>query len=128
MNTERLIDLFLLACGSWRGCTWATCFGRTGLDLNRVQAWQARLMAGATRGSEAADWKAAAIWLTQVELDAESAESHAELAVEMALFGQEERALEQAEKACELEARYPSPGVWRPLLRALAAEVCALEV
>jgi hypothetical protein len=120
MSDEVIAQAFLAGRGRWNGCDWPTRFGLLGLDLCALTAKQARLMAAATAGAEAADWRAAARWLAEVEADAQRAQAAAGLAARLAAEGRLAEAAEHARAACELEGRYRSAVVWRPLHEALA--------
>jgi hypothetical protein len=109
------------ALGAWTGCDWPTSFGDTGLDLNGMTSHQALLMARATAGLEAADWREAVQWLRLVESDAEAAEEAARGAVERAAGGDLAAARRGAQTACDLEARYHPRPVWGDLKEALDA-------
>ena len=77
-------------------------------------------MARATAGAEAAEWRAAAQWLAEVEAAARTAEEEASRAARLAAEGQLFEAAERARSALELEARYRPAVVWRPLHEAIA--------
>src|SRR5262245_26548095 len=66
-HAESINRVFRQQAGKWTGCAWRTCFGKSELDLNGMNSAQARIMARATSGPEAADWRAAVQWLAQVE-------------------------------------------------------------
>ncbi len=86
-----------------------------------MTSFQALLMARATAGAEATDWREAVHWLRLIESDAETAEESARWAVQHASRGDLDSAVRDAQTAVELEARYhPSP-VWSELRRALEA-------
>src|SRR5262245_39103043 len=106
METSEITSAFLDAVGKWSGCHWPTQFGSLGLNLQGLRASQAGLMARSTAGREAADWRGAARWLEQVEGAAREAREEAELAADLAIFGQFEQSLEHARRACALEAEY----------------------
>ena len=118
---EALDRAFDRARGTWTGCDWPTSFGDTGLDLNGMTSHQALLMARATAGLEAADWREAVQWLRLVESDAEAAEEAARWAVESAARGDLAAARRDARTACDLEARYHPQPVWTDLREALEA-------
>ena len=80
-------------------------------------------MAGATAGDERTNWVAATRWLDQVETDARDAEKQAQLAVDLAMGGQLERALAHVERACQLESQYTADETWRPLLSAITKQL-----
>ena len=105
--------------GAWTGCDWPTSFGDTGLDLNGMTSHQALLMARATAGLEAADWREAVQWLRLVETDAEAAEEAARSAVDAVARGELAAARRDAQSACDLEARYHPRLVWADLKEAL---------
>ena len=110
-----MISAFLRGVGKWKGCYWPTQFGPEGLNLQGLKSSQAMLMARSTAGNERAAWKAANRWLEEVERDAEDAEEEACLAVDLAILGQGERALEHVERACSLGLKYVKGSVWQPL-------------
>jgi hypothetical protein len=111
---------YLQNTGKWYGCDWPTAFGVNKLDLKGLRPAQATLLARATSGSEGADWRAAAEWLTQVERDAKQAEAKAAKAAELAEAGRLTEALRLAEEACVIEGRYHASLVWQPLCKAIA--------
>jgi hypothetical protein len=115
MSSDTIRQAFLKGSGRWTGCDWPTRFGALGLNLCRLTAWQAALMARATAGAEADDWWGAARWLAAVEADARQAEEAARRAAHLAGAGRLAEATEQAQTACELEGRYRAVVVWRPL-------------
>ncbi len=119
MRTEEIRPLFLKTIGKWTGCDWPTRFGKSALNLEGLKPPQAILMAKATAGVEAADWKAAAAWLVKVERDAREAEDEAGRALDLATLGQWSESLEHARKACAIESRYHSDLIWQPLCDAL---------
>jgi hypothetical protein len=111
----------VLTAPAWVGCDWPTAFGATGLDLNGIRSAQALLMARATAGAEAADWREAVRWLALVEADAAEAAAAGRRAADLAARGDLAAALREARRAEALEARYhPAPG-WRALVRSLEA-------
>jgi hypothetical protein len=118
MPVEAVREAYLRAAEGWRGCDWPTQFGETGLDLNGLKATQAHLMARATAGSEAADWRAAVHWLSQVEQEAKEAAEEARTAVALATSGQLKEAHDHARRACAIESKYHRHLVWQALLDA----------
>jgi hypothetical protein len=127
MSRDEILQAFLRGRNRWAGCDWPTRFGAAGLDLCALTSAQALLMARATAGAEAAEWRAAAQWLAEVEASAREAEEEANRAARLAAEGQLTEAAERARLALGLEARYRAPVVWRPLHEAIAA-VLPLEV
>jgi hypothetical protein len=123
MSVDEVTRAFLNGVGRWAGCAWPTRFGATGLDLHGLTAAQALLLARATAGAEAADWRAAVAWLAEVEAHARRAEEAAGRAVRSAADGRWAAAEAEARLACELEGRYRSPLVWRPLSEAITASL-----
>lgn len=115
MSPDEILQAFLGGAGRWTGCAWPTRFGSAELDLCGLTAAQARLMARATAGAEAADWRAAARWLAEVEADARQAEEAARRAAQLAAAGRFAEAAELARAACDLEGRYRPAVVWRAL-------------
>jgi hypothetical protein len=109
------------AAGAWRGCDWPIRFGLLGLNLEGLESAQAALMAGATSGDEAAEWRRASTWLARVEQDAARSERDARAAVELASRDCLCEAFERAQDACLIEARYHDHLVWQGLRDALAA-------
>jgi len=114
---EEIAQALAAASGKWTGCDWPTQFGRSHLDLRGLRSSQAILMAQATGGSEAADWRDAVTWLRRVEEDARQAESEAQTAARLARNGKFRDALQYADRACLLESRYREPFActWRRL-------------
>ena len=129
--TDSLIDgiapVLTAASGKWTGCDWPTQFGQSHLDLEGLRPSQAILMARATAGSEAADWRDAVIWLRRVEQDAHQAESEAQTAVRLARNGKLRDALQCADRACAIEARYRRSLTWRPLRDAIEAALSKVD-
>lgn len=121
--TEQAVELIQRAMKQWRGCAWATSFGRGGLNLDGITASQARLVAWATTGQEALDWREAASWLDQVEADARQAAAHGGRALGLVRQGRPEAALEELGRACQLEERYPGQSAWQSARGAVAAEL-----
>lgn len=125
MTRDQFVDAveraFSQACGGWTGCDWPTTFGVTGLDLCGMTSYQALLMARATAGTEAADWREAVRWLRLVEADAESSEEAARRAVAAAARGDVTAAAREARTASDLEARYHPQLVWADLCEAIEA-------
>ncbi len=93
------------------------------LDLKNMRSRQARLMAEATSGKESEAWYAAALYLAQLELDARTAEQLALEAVTLTEHGQWSSALERAESAVQLEAKYRPSETWRLMRDEIAAEL-----
>jgi len=129
--TDSLLEEFAAAMaaasGKWTGCDWCTQFGPTRLDLRDLHSSQANLMAQATAGSEAADWRDAVTWLKRVEQDASQAESEAQTATRLARSGKLRDALQCADRACAIEARYRKPFTWRPLRDAIEAALSKVD-
>ena len=124
---EEIAPALAAGSGKWTGCNWPTRFGRTGFDLRGLCSSQAILMARATAGSEAANWRDAVAWLMQVEQDARQAESEAQTAASLAQNGKLRDALHCADRACAMEARYRRSLVWRPLRDAIEAALSHLR-
>lgn len=123
-NDSRLATIeaaMAAASGRWTGCDWPTQFAGSQLNLHGLRPSQALLMARATAGSEAVDWRAAAAWLEQLEDDAHQAESEAHTAACLARGGRLPESLVWARRACALEARYRQPLTWQPLRDAIEA-------
>jgi hypothetical protein len=121
MSADEILRAFVRGRGRWAGCDWPTRFGTTGLNLCTLTAAQAQLMARATAGDEAADWRAAVCWLREVEADARKAEKEAGRAVCLAADGRLADAVEPARAAMMLEEGYRPAVVWRPLHDAILA-------
>ncbi|HEX5270799.1 MAG TPA: hypothetical protein VFW33_09945 [Gemmataceae bacterium] len=120
MGRDEILKAFLRGRSRWAGCDWPTRFGATGLNLCTLTAAQALLMARATAGAESAEWRAAAVWLSEVEAAARAAEQEASRAARLAAEGQFAEAAERARRALDLESRYRPPVVWRPLHDAIS--------
>jgi hypothetical protein len=120
MEHSAITSVFLQGLGKWTGCAWPTRFGNTGINLQGLKSSQTVLLARSTAGSERAEWSAATRWLEEIERDARKAENEASLAVDLAVFGEWERALAHAQTACDLEAKYRSELVWQPLRNMIA--------
>jgi hypothetical protein len=112
---------YLEARTKWTGCDWPTAWGKLLLNLNGLRASQAFLLARATAGGEAAEWRAAAGWLSRIEQDALDAETAAERAITLARFGRLQEALAHAQRAYALEATYHNSPIWQPLREAIEA-------
>jgi hypothetical protein len=121
-----LTDMYLQAAGQWTGCDWPTDFGLGHLNLEGLKASQALLLARATAGKEAADWRAAYRWLTTIEQEARQAELEAGGAFALAPSGQLREALHHARKAYVLEVQYHSQPIWQPLLEAVEQAVAVM--
>jgi hypothetical protein len=109
--------------GAWAGCDWAVRFGKLGLNLNGLKSAQADLMAGATAGEESAEWRRAAKWLARLEQDAQRAETCGRTAVDLVSRQNLHQALESAEAACRIEAKYHVQLVWQALRDSIAAHL-----
>jgi hypothetical protein len=123
LDVAKIAAAMAAAAGKWTGCNWPTRFATSHLDLNGLRPSQALLMARATAGSEAADWRAAASWLQQLEDDAHKAESEAQTAVRLAREGRLPESLEWAKRASATEAHYRQPLTWQPLCDAIEAVI-----
>jgi len=118
---EHIYAAYTQAAGRWKGCDWSTRFGFLSINLEGITSAQAALAAEATAGKEASEWETLSAWLTQVERDAQEAETRAQQAVTCALAGNLGDALKQAQHACALESHYPRAPVWQSLLTAITA-------
>jgi hypothetical protein len=116
--------IFRQQSGKWVGCYWPMPFGKRAVDLNGMKAAQANIMARATSGPEAADWRAAAKRLAQVESDAAEAEQAAIRAVAQAEKQNWKDALALAERACSLEYHHHDQATWQ-LLRNAIETICS---
>jgi hypothetical protein len=122
---QAALEAYLQAVGKWAGCDWPVQLGsRTG-NLQGLTATQAQLLARATAGQEAAQWRAACSWLGYLEEQAEEAEAEAAAAVALARGGQWREALGRAERAVAIEAAYHQQLVWQPLREAIQAGLAA---
>lgn len=110
------------AKGKWWGCNWQTKHGPRRLLLKDFRAKQARLMAEATSGEEAAAWDAAARYLVQVELDAKAAENAAADAIAFAMNESWGAALRSMDAAVRLESKYRISETWKPLRDVIASQ------
>jgi hypothetical protein len=119
MSRDAIMQAFLGGRSRWVGCDWPTRFGAADLNLCALTSAQAGLMARATAGAEAANWRAAAEWLAEVEAAAREAEDEASRAVHLAAQGHLEEAAERARAALDLEGRYRPATVWRQLHEAI---------
>lgn len=104
---DDLRDAIDYANEAWTGCCWRTEFGPMRLDLDGTRSRHAALLAVATRGDEADQWKAAARWLSQVESDARAACQRSRQAIESAERGDFLEASRWLAMAAALQARYP---------------------
>jgi len=125
MSSNGVINAYQQGTGRWSKCDWPTAFGRSGLDLNGLESSQATLLARATAGREAADWRAAAQWLREIEEAAQQAEIEAKTAVRLATAGQLPDALRHAQRAVELCGAYQRARTWEPLRAAIAERLDA---
>jgi len=105
--------------GKWDGCNWRTEFGKGRLNLMGMTSTQAMLMARATAGSEAENWRAAAGWLIRVEQAVQDAEAEARCAALLARSGKLTEAIRHARRACMIEGTYHTQLVWAPLRNAI---------
>jgi hypothetical protein len=121
MAVADIARAYLQATRKWCGCDWPTRFGQTALNLEGLKAAQALLLARATAGTEAADWRSAVTWLTQTEQDARQAEEEAHTALVLAEAGRLREALEHARQAVAVEAQYHARPVWQALQEAVEA-------
>jgi hypothetical protein len=106
---KQFLDSMMLASQQWSGCDWETEFGPRGLNLRGTRSRQALLVAKATRGDEAQQWKEAAKWLAKVESDAEAAREFASRAAQAAASGDLAAASRHLAEAACLESHYPLP-------------------
>jgi hypothetical protein len=90
-----------------------------GLNLDGLTSTHATLMARATSGREATDWRAAARWLTEVEEAARQAEYEAQIAMHLVTSGRLEDAFRHAERAVDIASAYQRAFVWEPLRAAI---------
>jgi hypothetical protein len=111
------------AAGAWQGCDWPVRFGKLGLELTGLKSSQAALMAAATAGREAEEWRRAAKWLNHVEEEAREAEGYARTAVTLACEHSFKAALAEAATACKLESRYHAHPIWQPFHDAIASQL-----
>src|SRR5438309_1599773 len=118
-----MIRTYWRTINTWTGCDWPVRFGKLGLNLDGLKSAHATLMAGATSGEEAAEWRRAAKWLSRIEQDARQAGSCARAAVDLASQQAWPEALESAERACQIEARYHVHLVWQTLRDAVATHL-----
>jgi hypothetical protein len=123
MSRSDISTTYGQTAGSWTGCDWPVHFGKFGLNLNGLRSRQAVLIAGATSGAEAAEWRRAAKWLAHVEQDARQAETLARAAVDLAARDDLRAALESAEDACRIEARYHRRLLWQAVRDGIAAQL-----
>lgn len=104
VGVEEIRRAYQEAVGAWTGCDWATCIGKTGLNLQGWTALRARAMfLEAEDPVQVQDWLWASHWLTRVERHAQQAEAHAAEAVQAAAAGRWRDALTAAESAWALE-------------------------
>ncbi len=121
------------ARGTWRGCDWATHFGKAGLDLNGCTATQAENRAWETAGTLGENWRSAARWLGYVELHARQAENEAREAVAAAQASSWCDARRHAVRAWVLEfatgrpLRHGFPVAWQGLRQAVEEAASAHE-
>jgi hypothetical protein len=132
---EQIRAAFAEGRGTWTRCDWPTHFGHTGLDLNGMTWIEAEAMAEKTRGTvEAADWRAAATWLTTIQKRAAQAEVEASAAVDAASAGEWSGAKRHAEHAWLLEfttgrpLRRMAPPAWLRLRQAIVNACNALRL
>lgn len=115
----RIRAAFQPAAGQWTGCDWPTTFWTTRLNLDGLRASQAFLLARATTGAEAADWRAAVTWLTQIEKHASRVEALAQRAERLSQASQMREALEIARQACRFESSYHRAPIWQAFCEAI---------
>jgi hypothetical protein len=126
VDVDAIQQAFTDAQGNWRGCDWSTRFGPDGIELCGLNSRWAWLMARATSGQEAVQWKEAAVWLAELETDAASAEQEARAAMDLVHAGDLANALLRARRACELERKYRTPRIWQPLC--MLIEACLRQI
>jgi hypothetical protein len=100
-DLEAVKAAYQKGAGSWTGCDWPTHFGKSGLNLNGMDA--RTLLASLGEIAGAREWRAAAEWLTEVERRAHQAELLAAAAVLAAAEGRWENALHSIHRAWALE-------------------------
>jgi hypothetical protein len=82
------------------------------VQLKGMKSRHATLLANATAGEESLRWHEAAVWLSQVEKDAQAAELAAKRATNALLNGDLQLALHNAQAAYDLESAYRPVEVW----------------
>jgi hypothetical protein len=124
---SKIIDqveaFFVEAENRWVGCDWDTDFGPLKLDLNRLTAERATVLANATSGQESQAWNDAADWLAKVESDAAEAKLLATQAVAHCRKRMWQLALSTMEYACTIESAYHSELTWQPLRDLIASAI-----
>ncbi len=88
-----------------------------------MRSRQAKLMAEATSGKESEAWHAASRFLAQLETDAAAAEQLALEAIDLVEHGQWAAALELANSAVQLEAKYRPSQIWQLMRDEIASEL-----
>jgi hypothetical protein len=107
------------AAATWTGCDWPTHFGKSGLDLNGMDAKSVALTMANAEPAE--DWRAAAAWLAEVERRARDAERNAAAAVKAVAEGRWDDGLHDVECAWAKEfstgrpLRHGFPLAWQRL-------------
>lgn len=99
----------------WKGCDWVTKHGPLELNLQGMSASQAELMSRATAGPEAKEWRSAAKWLRQLELDIATITEEIRRAAFSIGLGENQRALEHVELASSIEGKYRLPVICQSL-------------
>jgi len=119
--SRRVQEVFERAAGRWVSCDWPTTFGTRRLNLEVLTASQELLLARATAGAEAADWRAAVTWLTQIEKDAARVEALARRALSLSQQGRLREVLDFARQACLIESNYHPTPAWQPFCDVIEA-------
>jgi len=131
IDMDEIRRVYQEATGTWTGCDWPTVTGKTGLNLRRWTAAQARAMAQTV---QAEDWFLASDWLARIEHQAQLAETRAAEAMRAASEGRWRDALVNAEWAWSLEfttgraLRHGPPLAWQRLREVIEAAYLAHEV
>ena len=120
MSMSTLTRCYREITGKWVGCDWPTRFGPLGLNLKGLHSNQATLIARATCGREAAEWRAPPPGSDSSSRTRSNAEQSARVALAHAHRQQFREALQEVQDACELEAKYHPKLLWQPLCDALA--------
>jgi hypothetical protein len=134
-DLEAVCRAYEKGVGTWTGCDWPTCFGKSGLDLNGWTAAEADGMFLETLDPmQREDWRVAARWLAVIERRAQEAEKKAAAAVEAAGAGRWEVALHNAELAASLEfstgrvLRHGFPVAWQAFREEIEAGYIAHQL
>jgi hypothetical protein len=112
---QEVVNTYRTGKDAWTGVQWYESFGDTPIQLEDVTSVKARVLAE--------DWTSAADYIKYIEEQAQGAKEEAGMAVDEAIRGYFEDALERATSAAdeEWDASAGNSKVWKPMKDALKA-------